>query len=90
MEIWTVWHIPPDDDDVVGDAMFIGVYSSLEEAQRAVGRLSAQPGFRDHPGVTPNAGRPGFFVEAYTLDEDHWTGGYRRTDANEPLLEAPA
>jgi hypothetical protein len=89
MDIWTVWHIPPDDEVVVGEAMFIGIYSSLEAAHLAVGRLSAQPGFRDHPGVTTDAGRPGFFVEAYKLDEDHWPSGYRRPDADEPLLEAP-
>jgi hypothetical protein len=86
MDIWTVWHLPPDDEDVVGEAIFIGVYSSLEAAHLAVGRLSAQPGFRDHPRVTSVAGRPGFFVEPYGLDEDHWTSGYRRTDDDEPLL----
>ena len=69
--------------------MFIGIYSSLEAAQLAVGRLSAQPRLRDHPGVTPDAGGPGFFVETYALDEDHWTSGNRLTDADEPLLEAP-
>ena len=89
MDVWAVWHIPPDDESVVGEAMLIGVYSSLQAAHLAVGRLSTQPGFRDHPGVTQDAGRPGFFVEAYRLDEDHWTSGYRRPDADEPVLEPP-
>jgi hypothetical protein len=84
-----MWHIPPDDESVVGEAMFVGVYSTLQAAHLAVGRLSAKPGFRDHPEVTRDAGTPGFFVEEYRLDEDHWTSGYRPAEANEPLRDAP-
>jgi hypothetical protein len=80
MEIWIVSHIPPADGDGVDTPLLIGLYSSLEAAHLAVGRLCVLPGFRDHPDISSDADSAGFFVEAYRLDEDHWTSGFRRAD----------
>lgn len=50
------------------DVKFIGVYSSREKADAAVGRLTRLPGFSDAPD--------GFHVDEYRLDQDHWVEGY--------------
>ena len=46
----------------------IGVYSSEENAQSAIVRLSQQPGFVDQPD--------GFHIDRYGVDQDHWTEGF--------------
>ena len=56
--------LAPDRDDV----KMIGVYSSKAEAEAAVARLSAQPGFRETTS--------GFSIDRYRLDEDHWVEGF--------------
>ena len=50
------------------DTKLIGVYSTRQQADDAIDRLSTQPGFRDHTD--------GFHVDRYTLNEDHWTEGF--------------
>jgi len=50
------------------DAKLIGVYRSEPAAAEAISRLRGQPGFLDNPD--------GFHIEAYRLDEDHWTEGF--------------
>jgi hypothetical protein len=50
------------------DVKLIGVYSSLELAEEAIGRIRAKPGFSDSP--------EGFIVDRYVLNEDCWTEGY--------------
>jgi hypothetical protein len=83
VEVWIAWHIPSSDghgDKGVGDPLLLGVYSSVATVQLAVIRLSELPGFRDNPEITPDPDSPGFFIEAYRLDEDHWTSGFRRAD----------
>ena len=47
---------------------FIGVYSSRENAQAAIGRLSQAPGFSD--------ALAGFHIDEYELDKDQWVEGY--------------
>ena len=42
----------------------------------AVDRLADQPGFADHPKIVEDTANAGFLVEAYRLDQDHWTEGY--------------
>ncbi len=54
--------------DGTEDAKFIGVYSSRENAQAAVARLSRVPGFSDAP--------TGFQIDEYALDKDQWVEGY--------------
>lgn len=52
----------------VEDIKFIGVYSSRENADAAVARLSRVPGFSDAPD--------GFSIDEHQLDQDHWAEGY--------------
>jgi len=52
----------------VEDIKFIGVYSTKENAQEAVTRLSLQPGFSDTVD--------GFYIDEYIMDKDNWTEGY--------------
>ena len=61
------------------DVKFLGVYSSMELARAAIGRLKLQPGFCDHPNiVAPDADTDdqGFHLDEYEVDRDHWTHGY--------------
>lgn len=50
------------------DLKLIGIYSSLAEAEDAVGRARELPGFRDSPA--------GFSIDRYELGRDHWTCGF--------------
>jgi homoserine kinase type II len=50
------------------DIKLIGVYSSHENAQAAIGRLSRRPGFAEAPA--------GFHIDEYELDKDQWVEGY--------------
>ena len=72
--VYPMWHVRRD-DEYGDDAKFIGVYSSEEEAGRAIDRLKDQPGFRDHPA--------GFQFEPYEIDNDHWTEGFGFSDAED-------
>jgi hypothetical protein len=67
MEVFVLQHVHALDDDDE-DVKMIGVYSSREQADAAIERLSIQPGFSDDIG--------GFAVSPYILDEDHWREGY--------------
>jgi hypothetical protein len=54
--------------DGCDETKLIGVYSSREQADAAVLRASALPGF---------SGRPdGFSCDEYDLDIDHWREGF--------------
>ena len=79
MDVWILWHIPPG-TNTVDAPLLIGVYSTRDSANVAVSRLGIQPGFREFPGVTADDDVPGFYMQAYRLDQDNWTSGYRRTD----------
>ena len=50
------------------ETKLIGVYASTTSAEAAIQRLRLQPGFRDHGDH--------FTVDAYELDNDHWTEGF--------------
>src|SRR5947209_2890723 len=43
--------------------LLVGVYSSLEEVERAITRLRRRPGFQDYPN--------GFRIDGRILDEDY-------------------
>lgn len=45
------------------EGQFIGVYSSLEEAEKAQARLRSRLAFRDFP--------QGFYVDCWRLNEDY-------------------
>jgi hypothetical protein len=66
-KVFVVQHVHTHDDGVE-DVKLIGVYSSRENAQMAVTRLSRQPGFADAPD--------GFHVDEYRVDQDQWAEGY--------------
>jgi hypothetical protein len=69
-------HVLPTGEE---DVKLIGVYSSLESARAAVGRLESQPGFKDHPRIVDSANdeaEQGFHIGGYPLDRDHWVEGY--------------
>jgi len=65
-DIFVLHHVHQLGDEE--DAKLIGVYSTREHADAAIGRLSTQSGFRNHPD--------GFHIDLYTLNEDHWTEGF--------------
>ena len=46
----------------------IGVYSSRDLAQAAIGRAARLDGFKDL--------LTGFSIDEYILDEDNWTSGF--------------
>lgn len=50
------------------DVKVIGVFSTLEQAQKAGEELSSKGGFRD--------GIDGFSVDEYEIDKIFWTEGY--------------
>lgn len=54
--------------DESAEVKFIGVYSSQENAERAVERMKKLEGFCDHPDD--------FHIDRHGLDEDHWTSGF--------------
>ena len=55
-------------DDGEEDVKFIGVYSTRENAQAAIARLSQAPGFSD--------ALAGFHIDEYQMDKDQWVEGY--------------
>ncbi len=55
-------------EDQEEDVKFIGVYSSYENAEDAISRLSQQPGFQNSAN--------GFCIDKYELDKDHWIERY--------------
>jgi len=65
--VYILWHSHPlpqgEDSDLL-----VGVYSSEQTATAAQSRLSAKPGFVDHPD--------GFLIEEVAMDEDHWKDGF--------------
>jgi hypothetical protein len=61
------------------DIKFIGAYRSSKAAHAAIGRLSLQPGFRNHPRlINPDEDdyESGFYLDEYELDKDHWAEGF--------------
>jgi len=50
------------------ETKLIGVYSTKENAQAAISRLVALPGFVEHPDD--------FCIDEYETDQDHWTEGF--------------
>jgi len=58
---------------------FIGVYSSEENARKAVERLGKLPGFCDAPdiiSIVEEPERSGFSLAKSKLDQDGWTSGF--------------
>jgi len=70
MEHVYLLHHVREDDEFRDDAKLIGVYRSRSSAERAIERLSSQPGFRDYPA--------GFEIGKHLLDRDYWEEGFVR------------
>jgi hypothetical protein len=67
MRVYVLQHVHSWEDGEE-DVKFIGVYSSRENAQAAIARLSQAPGFSEAPS--------GFHIDEYQVDRDHWVEGY--------------
>lgn len=67
MEVFVLQHVHIFDDGKE-DVKMIGVYSSQEQAEAAIERLRAKPGFSD--------ALEGFSKDRYIVNEDNWTEGY--------------
>jgi hypothetical protein len=87
VEIFLLWHVrhagnregtPTEHRDEEGalvwneeegdDLKILGAYSTEERARDRVARTRQLPGFRDEPDC--------FYVDRYTVDEDHWQDGF--------------
>jgi hypothetical protein len=55
-------------DTAEEDELFIGAYSTAEEANAAIERLKNKPGFADAPD--------GFQIHPYEINRDDWTEGF--------------
>jgi hypothetical protein len=71
-------HVLPEGEE---DSKFIGVYSSHENARRAVERMRLAPGFRNFPSLVADLGEgpgdgSGFYVNEHRLDSDDWASGF--------------
>ena len=71
-------HVLAEGDE---DSKFIGVYSTHENARRAVERLRLAPGFRDFPALVADLGEgtgdgSGFYLNEHRLDSDDWASGF--------------
>ena len=67
MKVYVLQHVHAMADGEE-DVKFIGVYSSRENAQAAIARLSQAPGFSD--------ALAGFHIDEYQMDKDQWVEGY--------------
>lgn len=67
MKVYLLQHVHRFNDGEE-DVKIIGIYSSRENAETAIARLSQVSGFR-------NAAH-GFHVDEYLLDMDQWVEGY--------------
>lgn len=67
MKVYVLQHVHSHDAGEE-DVKLIGIYSSPENAQAAVERLSRAPGFCD--ALT------GFHIDEYQVDKDQWAEGY--------------
>ncbi len=65
--VFLLWYIHARDTENE-DELLIGVYSTENEAEAAIGRLKGKPGFVDAPD--------GFQIVCYELNQDQWTEGY--------------
>ncbi|MFG2577057.1 hypothetical protein [Streptomyces sp. NPDC048481] len=60
-------HIDEQDGD---DVKLLGVYSTRGKAEERRRRARLVPGFAEEPDC--------FVIDAYTIDEDEWSGGFVR------------
>jgi hypothetical protein len=73
MSVFVLQHIHSLDEERE-DIKLIGVYSSQEEAEKAITRMRLQPGFCDTP--------EGFAISKIILNKDYWEEGYVMTEGD--------
>ena len=66
-EVFLLWHSHEIGDGETDDKL-IGAYSSSAEAEAAIVRKRAFPGFRQYPD--------GFAISRYEVDKDAWSEGF--------------
>lgn len=66
-EVFVLWHVH-EFDEGQEDAKLIGIYRTRQDAEAAIKRARAKPGFKDTP--------QGFEICPYNLNQDHWSEGY--------------
>jgi hypothetical protein len=64
--VFLLWYIR--EIEGVEDKLLIGVYTTEDEANGAIGRLKGNKGFVDDP--------TGFQIRRYPLNQDSWTEGF--------------
>ncbi|OWR32516.1 hypothetical protein CDO73_02620 [Saccharibacillus sp. O23] len=73
--VFFVQHSYQTGEDDLEKNKIIGIYSSRQNAEKTIARLSTNEGFRDHP--------EGFEIEEYYLDRTLWEGGFFTIDLEE-------
>lgn len=67
-------------DDECENVKIIGIYRTQDAALAAIEKVKDQPGFEEFPELRNPLEdyevEDGFYIDEYTLDEDHWTDGY--------------
>jgi hypothetical protein len=61
------------------ETKFIGVYSTEEEAQKAIERLKEKQGFKNSQEF--------FSIDEYGINQDHWTEGFSTMTSVQIMLE---
>jgi hypothetical protein len=69
LNCYVVQHAYVPDGSENDEVKFIGVFSSREQARKAVKKLKTKPGFR-------RFGR--FHIDKYSIDAIHWSTGFVR------------
>tara|TARA_R100000656_G_scaffold123736_1_gene100634 strand:- start:118 stop:330 length:213 start_codon:yes stop_codon:yes gene_type:complete len=67
MKVYVLQHVHEINSDIE-DVKFIGVFSSVEQANAAKNRLKNKPGFFDS--------QDGFSIDEYELDITYWEDGF--------------
>lgn len=65
-----VLHFTDKVNGIEKDSILIGIYSSNQEAEKAIQRKLRFPGFSESP--------EGFHIDEYEVDQDAWSEGFVR------------
>ena len=65
--VFLLWHVR-EVENGDEDELFIGAYTTEQEAKAAIDRLKGKPGFVDYPN--------GFQIHPAELNRDGWTEGF--------------
>lgn len=58
--------------EVVDETKILGIYSSREKAERAIGKYKLLPGFNSYPND--------FYIDEYELDKSFWIEGFGKDE----------